>query len=56
MKQQDVVLGEVYAVKVSGSIQPVRLETVSPHGGWVGATCGPAARSASARRPSCAAP
>jgi len=36
MKQQDVVLGEVYAVKVSGSIQPVKLETVSPHGGWVG--------------------
>ena len=33
MKQQDVVVGEVYAVKVNGSIQPVRLETVSPHGG-----------------------
>jgi hypothetical protein len=36
MKQQDVVLGEVYAMKVSGSIQPVKLEAESPHGGWVG--------------------
>jgi hypothetical protein len=36
MKQRDVVLGEVYAVKVSGSIQPVRLVAESPHGGWIG--------------------
>jgi hypothetical protein len=29
-------LGEVYAVKVSGSTQPVKLVAVSPQGGWVG--------------------
>ena len=36
MKKRDVTLGEVYAVKVSGRIQPVRLLAESPHGGWVG--------------------
>jgi hypothetical protein len=36
MKQRDVVLGQVYAVKVSGRIQPVRLIAESPYGGWVG--------------------
>ena len=36
MKQRDVVLGQVYAVKVSGRIQPVRLIALSPYGGWVG--------------------
>src|ERR1700686_5109822 len=36
MKKQDVTLGQVYAVKVSGRIQPVRLVTVSPYGGWTG--------------------
>jgi hypothetical protein len=36
MKLRDVVLGEVYAVKVSGSIQPVKLVAESPHGGWIG--------------------
>ena len=36
MKKRDVELGQVYAVKVSGRIQPVRLIAESPHGGWVG--------------------
>jgi hypothetical protein len=36
MKQRAVVLGQVYAVKVSGTIQPVRLVAESPYGGWVG--------------------
>ena len=36
MKKRDVVLGQVYAVKVSGRIQPVRLIALSPHGGWLG--------------------
>jgi hypothetical protein len=36
MKTRDAVLGQVYAVKVSGRIQAVRLEAESPHGGWVG--------------------
>ena len=36
MKKRDVTLGQVYAVKVSGRIQPVRLVAVSPYGGWVG--------------------
>jgi hypothetical protein len=36
MKQSDVVLDGVYAVKVSGSIQRVKLEAESPHGGWIG--------------------
>ena len=36
MKRRDVTLGQVYAVKVSGRIQPVRLIAESPHGGWVG--------------------
>lgn len=36
MKQKDVTLGAVYIVKVSGRLVPVRLESVSPYGGWVG--------------------
>jgi hypothetical protein len=36
MKKCDVTLGQVYAVKVSGRIQPVRLIAESPYGGWVG--------------------
>jgi hypothetical protein len=36
MKKRDVVLGQVYAVKVSGRIQPVRVIAESPYGGWVG--------------------
>ena len=36
MKKHEVVLGQVYAVKVSGSLQPVRLVAESASGGWVG--------------------
>jgi hypothetical protein len=36
MKKRDVVLGQVYAVQVSGRVQPVRLIAGSPNGGWVG--------------------
>jgi hypothetical protein len=36
MKKRDVVLDQVYAVKVSGRIQQVRLVAENPHGGWVG--------------------
>jgi hypothetical protein len=36
MKKRDVVLGQVYAVKVSGAVVAVRLVAESPHGGWVG--------------------
>jgi hypothetical protein len=36
MKKRDVILGQVYAVKVSGRIQHMRLVAESPHGGWVG--------------------
>ena len=36
MKKRDVVLNQVYAVKVSGRIQPVRLIAISPYGGWLG--------------------
>jgi hypothetical protein len=36
MKQRDVILGQVYAVKVSGRIQPVRVVAESPYGGWIG--------------------
>ena len=34
MKKESVKLGAVYACKVSGEIQPVRLEKANPHGGW----------------------
>ena len=36
MKKRDVILGQVYAVKVSGRIQPVRIIAESPYGGWMG--------------------
>jgi hypothetical protein len=36
MKKRDVELGQVYAVKVSGRIQPVRVIAESPYGGWMG--------------------
>jgi hypothetical protein len=36
MKKNNVKLGAVYAVKVSGSVVPVRLDRESPHGGWLG--------------------
>ena len=36
MKKNNVKLGSVYAVKVSGSVVPVRLDRENPHGGWDG--------------------
>jgi hypothetical protein len=36
MKKRDVILGNVYAVKVSGTVQKVRVTAESPYGGWVG--------------------
>jgi hypothetical protein len=36
MKKNNVKLGAVYAVKVSGEIQPVRLDSTNPHGGFDG--------------------
>lgn len=36
MKKSEVTLGKVYAVKVSGKIVPVRLDSESPYGGWNG--------------------
>lgn len=34
MKKAEVTIGHVYAVKVSGKVQPVRLVSISPFGGW----------------------
>ena len=36
MRKHDVTLNQVYAVKVSGRVQPVRLVAENPNGGWVG--------------------
>lgn len=36
MKHADVVVGQTYVVKVSGRLAPVKLESVSPYGGWNG--------------------
>jgi hypothetical protein len=36
MKKRDVILGHVYAVKVSGTLQKVRVTAESSYGGWVG--------------------
>jgi hypothetical protein len=36
MKKDNVKLGQVYVVKVSGRIAPVKLTAVNPHGGWDG--------------------
>lgn len=36
MKKSDVQIGKVYRVKVSGSIQDVRITGENPHGGWDG--------------------
>lgn len=36
MKKQDVQIGEVYIVKVSGKLTRVRLDSESPYGGWTG--------------------
>jgi len=34
MKSKDLTIGGVYAVKVSGRICPVRIDSVSTYGGW----------------------
>jgi len=36
MKKNDVEAGKVYRVKVSGSVQDVRITGENPHGGWDG--------------------
>ena len=36
MKKENVKLGCVYACKVSGEVQPVRLDKENPHGGFDG--------------------
>lgn len=36
MKKSNVKVGSIYAVKLSGSVVPVRLDRESPHGGWLG--------------------
>ncbi len=36
MKQKDIKISSVYAVKVSGKIAPVRVTNVSIYGGWDG--------------------
>ena len=36
MKKNDVQVGSAYVVKVSGYLAPVRLEGISPYGGWIG--------------------
>ncbi|MFO7957996.1 MAG: winged helix-turn-helix domain-containing protein [Candidatus Brocadiia bacterium] len=36
MKKDDVKVGELYAVKVSGKIAPVVIDEEHPNGGWVG--------------------
>lgn len=36
MKMKEVQLGKVYLAKVSESLSPVRIDSVSPYGGWQG--------------------
>jgi hypothetical protein len=36
MKNKDVEIGKVYRVKVSGTVQDVRITSQNPHGGWDG--------------------
>lgn len=36
MKKSEVKIGSVYNVKVSGTVQPVRLSREYQHGGWIG--------------------
>ena len=35
-KSDNIRVGAVYIVKVSGALVPVRLESASPYGGWIG--------------------
>ena len=34
MRKRDVQIGQVYSVKVSGRMVPVRIDRESPYGGW----------------------
>ena len=36
MKKSEVKIGKTYTAKVSGFVVPVRIESESPHGGWLG--------------------
>ena len=36
MKKKDIEIGEMYLVKVSGQLAPVRIVRESPYGGWDG--------------------
>ena len=36
MTKNEVIIGETYVVKVSGQLQPVKIDNVSPYGGWNG--------------------
>jgi len=36
MKKAQVIIGETYVAKVSGTLAPVRITGVSPYGGWFG--------------------
>ena len=36
MRAKDVHIGETYVAKVSGKLADVRIDAVSPHGGWDG--------------------
>ena len=36
MKKNQVEIGKVYAVKVSGVVVPVQITSESPYGGWMG--------------------
>lgn len=36
MKNAEVVIGQRYIMKVSGVLVPVRLDSESPCGGWIG--------------------
>ena len=36
MKRQDVQIGSIYIVKVSGVLAKVRIAGKSPYGGWIG--------------------
>ena len=36
MKKDNVKLGQTYVVKVSGMVQPVRMDAKNAHGGWDG--------------------
>jgi len=36
MKKSQIKVGGTYTAKVSGFVVPVRIESESPHGGWIG--------------------